>query len=64
MIGDLKIGDKIQLTIDASPVGGHGGTYASYIKITNLKNGEFTHKSFNRIGDLYNVVELAREEDL
>lgn len=58
------MGDKIKLTIDASPVGRSGGTYASYIKITNLQNGEFTHKSFNCIGDLYNVVELGRNEDL
>lgn len=59
MLEHLKVGDKIQLSIDASPAGRNRGTYASYLKITNLENDEKTYLSFNQICVLYNAFELA-----
>ena len=59
MFKDLKAGDMIQLSVDASPVGGNKGTYASYIKIEKLNSEEYTHKSFNQIWELYSIFELG-----
>lgn len=56
MIGDLRVGDKIQLSVDASPVGSNRGTYATYIRIDNVDTGDYTFKSFNQIFDLYKIV--------
>ena len=59
MLESLKIGDKICLTVDASPVGSNRGTYASYIEVKNLQDGERTFFSFNQISTLYNAFELS-----
>ena len=59
----LKVGDKIQLSIDASPVGRNKGTYAAYIKIENLQTRECNYKSFNQIGDLYKTFEFCGDDD-
>lgn len=58
MLKDLVVGDKIQLSVDASPVGGNRGTYATYIKVENISNKESTYFSFNQISTLYNAFEL------
>lgn len=47
MLKNLKVGDEIQLSVNASPVGGNRGTYASYITVENIWNGERTKFSFN-----------------
>lgn len=55
----LKVGDSIQLSVDASPVGRNKGTYAAYIKIEDLQTGKCNYKSFNQIGDLYRTFEFC-----
>jgi len=61
MLENLKAGDLIQLSVDASPVGSNrGSTYASYIKIEDLKTKECAYKSFNQIWGLYNTFELEQ----
>lgn len=63
MFKDLKIGDRILLTIPVKYAGMNRGTYASYIRIENLSNGDYTHKSFNQITSLLSLFEfkLAKE---
>lgn len=58
VLKDLIVGDEIQLSVDASPVGGNRGTYATYIKVENISNKESTYFSFNQISTLYNAFEL------
>jgi hypothetical protein len=58
MLEKLVVGDKIQLSVDASPVGGNRGTYASYITVENVETKERTCFSFNQISTLYNAFEL------
>ena len=55
---DLVVGDKIQLRVDASPVGSNRSTYATYITVENVKTGEVRQYSFNQISILYNVIEF------
>ena len=59
----LKVGDSIQLSVDASPIGRNKGTYAAYIKIENLQTKECNYKSFNQIGDLYRTFEFYGENE-
>ena len=59
----LKVGDCIQLSVDASPVGRNKGTYAAYIKIEDLQTGNCNYKSFNQIGDLYRTFEFYGSEN-
>lgn len=59
----LKVGDRIQLSIDASPVGRNKGTYAAYIKIEDLQTGKCNYKSFNQIGDLYKTFEFYGDDN-
>ena len=61
MIENLQVGDKIQMTIDASPRGRGRSLYASYITITNLQTNEQTNLSFNQMSLLYNVVVLTED---
>jgi len=58
MFKDLKIGDKIVLSVPVEYAGRNGGSHATYIKVENLQNGEYTHKSFNQIGMLLNCFEF------
>ncbi|MCY8549455.1 hypothetical protein MOD25_05995 [Bacillus haynesii] len=58
MFKDLKIGDKIMLSIPVKKAGSNRGTYASYITIENLQNGERAYKSFNQIEDMLNKFEF------
>ena len=47
---DIKVGHKLLLTVDIEPAGqGSNGTYAKYIKCTNLTTGEWIYKSFNKL---------------
>lgn len=59
MIGNLQVGDKIQMTVKSSPSGSGRSLYATYIKVTNLQTNEYTHLSFNQLRLLYNVVTLT-----
>lgn len=59
----LKVGDRIQLSVDASPVGRNKGTYATYIKIEDLQTGKCNYKSFNQIGDLYRTFEFCGDNE-
>jgi len=59
----LKVGDSIQLSVDASPVGRNKGTYAAYIKIEDLQTGKCNYKSFNQIGDLYRTFEFCGDNE-
>jgi len=58
MFKDLLIGDKIMLSIPVKYAGGNRGTYASYIKVENLQNGESVRKSFNQIGTVLDIFEF------
>lgn len=58
MFKSLKVGDKILLSIPVKTAGSNRGTYASYIKVENLQNGECTYKSFNQIVDILNLFEF------
>ncbi len=58
MFKDLKVGDKILLSIPVEYAGMNKGTYASYIKVENLQNGDYTYKSFNQITGCLNIFEF------
>lgn len=58
MFRDLKIGDKILLSIPVETAGSNRGTYASYIKIENLENGEADYESFNQITRVLDLFEF------
>lgn len=58
MFKDLNIGDSIQLSIPVKKAGSNRSTYASYIKIENVRTGGFTHKSFNEIEKILNNFEF------
>jgi hypothetical protein len=58
MFKDLKIGDELQFSIPIQSAGSNRGTYASYIKIACITNGNYTTKSFNQIGSCLNNFEL------
>ena len=60
---NLKVGDSVQLSVDASPVGRNKGTYAAYIKIEDLQTGKCNYKSFNQIGDLYRTFEFCGDNE-
>ena len=64
MLEHLKVGDKIKLSVDASPVGSNRGTYAAYIEIKNIKTGETTQQSFNQIGVLYRTFDFTPNEEM
>lgn len=49
MFKNLKIGDQIILSIPVQSAGSNRGTYASYIKIKNMKTNEVASCSFNQI---------------
>lgn len=51
--------DEITLSIPVKSARGNGGTYASYITVTNLKTKESTKKSFNEITPLLSLFELT-----
>jgi len=59
MLKDLILGDIIKLSVEAKRVGSNRGTYATYIQVENIANGETTEFSFNQISILYNAFELA-----
>lgn len=65
MIQNLKVGDLVQLSINAENAGSNRGrSYSSYICIKNLNTEEYTYKSFNEIDHLYRVVELEEVSDV
>jgi hypothetical protein len=63
MLKGLKVDDVIQLSVDASPVGRNRGTYASYIRVENVKTKEANHFSFNQIDILERNFELEECEN-
>ena len=58
MFKDLKRGDIIEFSIPITHAGTNKGTFASYIKIENLGNGECSYKSFNQIIMILNCFEF------
>lgn len=58
MFRNLRIGDKILLSIPVETAGHNRGTYASYIKIENLQNGETDYESFNQIMKVLDLFEF------
>jgi len=64
MFVNLKVGDSIKLSIAVQYAGSNKGTYASYIRVDNLKNGEVTYKSFNQINMILNCFEFINKEEI
>lgn len=60
MFKNLKENDLIifELSIKRSGRNYDTGTYASYIKITNLETNEYTYKSSNELSNILNAFEL------
>lgn len=60
MFKNLKENDLIifELSIKRSGRSYDTGTYASYIKITNLETNEYTYKSSNELSNILNAFEL------
>lgn len=60
MFKNLKENDVItfELSIKRAGRSCDTGTYASYIKITNLGTNEYTHKSSNELSNILNAFEL------
>ena len=61
MVKNCKVGDILTLSVDASPVGGNRGTYATYLRVENITNDEYTHLSFNQLHTLYRAVKVEEE---
>lgn len=61
MFEDLKVGDKIQFEVELKRAGGNRGTYATYIKATNLENNEITHSSFNQMPRILDAFGFKEE---
>jgi hypothetical protein len=60
---NLKVGDQLMLSIEVEHLGtSRGRSYASYILIENLGNGETTKDSFNQITPILNCFEFKEEE--
>ena len=58
MFANLKIGDKIQLSIPVESAGRNGGTYASYIKAQNMATEECSYNSFNQLPSILKNFEF------
>ena len=59
MFKELKVGDKITIEIEIKEAGRNKASYASYLKITNLKTEEFTYKTFNTLPSILSNFELG-----
>lgn len=56
---DIEVGHSLLLTVEVKPAGqGANGTYATYIKCTNLTTGKWIYKSFNELPRLLNYFKL------
>ena len=56
---DIEIGHSLLLTVEVEPAGqGANGTYATYIKCTNLTTGEWIYRSFNELPRLLRYLKL------
>lgn len=55
---DLSVGDEVRLSIPVKAAGSNGGTYASYITITNLKTNDSVKKSFNELAPFLNIFDF------
>jgi len=49
MFKDLKVGDRIELSIPVKYAGSNGGSYASYIKAENITTRDANYSSFNQM---------------
>ena len=65
MFKNLKENDLIifELSLKRSGRSYDTGTYASYIKITNLSTNESTYKSSNELSNILNAFELEEVGD-
>ena len=62
MFCNLNVGDKIKFSVPIKYAGCNKGTYATYIKITNLKTGEITESSFNQLPKILDAFDFTDEE--
>jgi len=62
MFCNLNVGDKIWFSVPIEYAGCNKGTYATYIKITNLKTGEITESSFNQLPKILDAFDFTDEE--
>lgn len=62
MFGDINAGDMIVFELELNRVGmnGRGGTYATYIKSTNLRTGQSAGKSMNEIDPILSCFEFEQ----
>jgi hypothetical protein len=58
MFEHLKVGDLIEFSVPIKKAGRNRGTYATYIKATNIKTGETIHSSFNQMPTILNAFEF------
>lgn len=58
MFENLKVGDQIQFSVPIKEAGRNKGTYATYIKATNLGTGETAYNSFNQLPTLLDIFEF------
>ena len=60
MFKNLKENDLItfELSIKRSGRNYDTGTYASYIKITNMRTNEYTYKSSNELSNILDAFDL------
>lgn len=60
---DLKVGDKIQLSVEVKYAGRRGGgTYATYILVENIETKDCVGKTFNELSPLLDNFEFIEEK--
>lgn len=58
---DLKVGDRISLSVTLKPAGSNRGqTYSTYIKAENLSNNEKALNSFNQLPKLMDCFKFEK----
>lgn len=62
MFKDLKVGDKIQISVPVKVPGVNRRTHATYLTVINTNNGEYACKSFNELTPILDCFELVKEE--
>lgn len=58
MFEHLVVGDIIEFSVPIKEAGRNSGTYATYIKATNIKTGETTSSSFNQLPAVLKAFEF------
>ena len=63
MFKNLAIGNKIVISVKVESAGSNRGTYASYMTVENIENGECAYKSFNQINQILNCFEFKGDKE-